>query len=795
MRLRKRNNQGSTLLTVIICIAFIGILGAVMLSVTMTNLQMKMIESKSKENFYTCEMAMEEIRVGIQELTANAIQTVYKDQVFPNFTTYMKMTEADRNKEIQNMVAKALVPVLGNTEGISNPENLFTMEFSPDVELYRTYLSYPENTAVSALRLSTSKASYTLEEENILFSSSSILIKDIKIIYTKEDYQTSISSDIRITMPEFSFDQEGEEETSDLVQPFKDYVLVADGGIISENGTGTNNIQGSVYAGTNGITVKNSNVISGNHEVVINGENIVTRGNLTVSDTAKLTVGTTQPPVIWADNIRTSSDYSQSTTASTIMDIYGNCIIKDDLILDAANSDVTITGAYIGYTGLHTAEGSAIMVNGLGSDLNLQNLSSLILAGRAHVNVEDQNLGKDSDIMTGESVALKSNQRAYLLPGDFITNVLHNPVTEEDIRPEGSASPIVPNIDISNGEIDYETYTAGAYKIAAKQSITSGGMASTLRYYYLNFKSGIDADRYLKDFMAEKKSVLNNTLPFTMGNIKLPDSNYFSVGNLMSYPDRTDGLPKEVQLTPGLSTTLEPLYPDFKDQIIDEYVAGLTLGTGEFDAVLEGRKVSQLEGLYSKISHLLNLEGETLSFTEGDPVVASGIVGGGVTYITTGTALSTDHYILSKVSPFNNTNPVSEYIVVVNGDAVIENGAILNGILIASGNITIGEDAKINGMVISTGETADGDITVNDRVIVNGRLAAVNNIYLGTDGTFTTNETIETNSLAPLFLLEGTFLSNVLKNSNSTVHFNTSAADLADISISNMITYENWRKN
>ncbi|MDF2487146.1 MAG: hypothetical protein K0R46_3314, partial [Herbinix sp.] len=229
MRLRKLNNQGSTLLTVIICIAFIGILGSVMLSVTVTNLQMKMIESKSKENFYTCEMAMEEIRVGIQELTANAIQTVYKDQVFPNFTTYMKMTEADRNKEIQNMVAKVLVPVLGNTEGISNPEDLFTMEFDPDVELYRTYLSYPENTVVSATRLSTLKASYTLEEENIQFTSSSILIKDIKIIYTKEDYQTSISSDLRITMPEFSFDQDGEEETSDLVQPFKDYVLVADG--------------------------------------------------------------------------------------------------------------------------------------------------------------------------------------------------------------------------------------------------------------------------------------------------------------------------------------------------------------------------------------------------------------------------------------------------------------------------------------------------------------------------------------------------------------------------------------
>ncbi|NLO08600.1 MAG: hypothetical protein GX129_01865, partial [Clostridiales bacterium] len=62
MKIRKLNNQGSTLLTVIIIIAFIGILGSMMLSVTMTNLQMKMIERKSKENFYTCESTLDEMR-------------------------------------------------------------------------------------------------------------------------------------------------------------------------------------------------------------------------------------------------------------------------------------------------------------------------------------------------------------------------------------------------------------------------------------------------------------------------------------------------------------------------------------------------------------------------------------------------------------------------------------------------------------------------------------------------------------------------------------------------------------
>jgi hypothetical protein len=121
------------------------------------------------------------------------------------------------------------------------------------------------------------------------------------------------------------------------------------------------------------------------------------------------------------------------------------------------------------------------MINGSGSSLNLSGLSNLILAGRAHVDISNNSLNKDTEILTGESVAFKSNQRAYLLPEKFITNIRHNPVTQADYSTVGT--PVI-QIDDSTEAIKYNNYLASTpYKIAAKQT-----GATTLRYYYFNFK-------------------------------------------------------------------------------------------------------------------------------------------------------------------------------------------------------------------------------------------------------------------------------------------------------------------
>lgn len=805
---KKMNDKGSTLLTVIICIALIGILGSMMLSVTMTNLQMKILESKSKENFYSCEQAMEEIRVGVQEITVDTIKDFYENNVLASYANYINMPENDRNLEIQNAVAVALLRKLG---GFAVGDATITTD---TVIIPTTNVLAPYTTASAPIltvgmpTLYSEGAFITNDGVTETFSDAYIVIRGIEITYTNDEYMSAISSDIKVIIPKFSFTEGTQIINKSMDQPFKDYVLIADGGINFNNYTLPNEIRGSVYAGDIGISINSKD--NTKPQVTIKGENIVTRGDIRVTDKAKLKIdtytkldGSLVTPIIWANNLITQTS-DLDLTNNPFIDINGICVIKDDLVLEGPNSNVTLKGAYAGYTGTHTSVGSAMMINGSGSSLNLTDLTSLILAGRAHVSVEDAVINKDADILTGESIAFKSNQRAYLVPGKFIENIGHNPVTVNDYVP-----PAVPNIIIPDAidpitQINYKSYVVNTplldpieYKIAAKQT---GG--SVLRYYYLNLRDGKLADKYLVDYMAYNSATINVMTPFSLGSVTLPTdmTDVKCVGNLMSYTSVSPA-PKTIQLTKGLSD----LYTT--DAFLDSDMALLPLSSSIFNGTgLKDKTISMLPSLYSKINHLLSLD-VTKVYDETAQVVKSSIIPNGVNQIITDDIpLSTDTVFTRIVSnlpyTFSNKSATEQTFAVIKGDVTISNSTasdpiIFNGFMIATGNIMIGDNAKINGIIISTGETNTGDITVGNGVYVNGRLAAAGAINIGSGCTFETKKTATESTeddIAKIFTDEGTILENLFGNQVTTINFTESLPASSLVDLSNMISYENWQK-
>jgi len=99
-------------------------------------------------------------------------------------------------------------------------------------------------------------------------------------------------------------------------------------------------------------------------------------------------------------------------------------------------------------------------------------------------------------------------------------------------------------------------------------------------------------------------------------------------------------------------------------------------------------------------------------------------------------------------------------------------------------------------MVISTGKigVSDGNIGIGNNVTVKGRIVAANNISLGYGCTLEANN----DNITPVFAVEGDILSKLFKNAITTVNFTTTTVDddlLVDLSIANLITYENWSKN
>ena len=793
--LKKLNNQGSTLLTVIICIAFIGILGSMMLSVTMTNLQMKVLESKSKENFYSCEKAMEEIRVGVQEITADTIKEFYENDVLENYAYYLNLpTENDRNVDMQNKVAIALLRKLGgyasdNPIIITTDTNITPIDNILDD--YTTLTLASATLTVSMPQLSSKGAS--IVDSAVI--DADVTIQGIKIEYVADEYRSSISTDIKINIPKFTFVEGAQIEHYSMEQPFKKYVLVADGGITWNNLSGTNMVQGSVYSGV-GISLGSLSV--GN--LTIKAENIVTRGDIKVTDKAQLKIekqtGSLVEPIIWANNLITDTTNLDSTNAPT-MDINAICVIKDDLDLEGNKSNVMLTGAYAGYTGTHTAAGSAMMINGTGATLNLSALSSLILAGRANVSVKDAIINKDADIMTGESIAFKSNQRAYLLPGDFIANILHNPVTGADITTEPTIV-IPPNDPLA--VINYPSYLATSpFKIAAKQT---GG--TILRYYYFNFLNGKLADKYLFDYITKNPDALTTMAPFSLDSVTLPpDSNMNCVGNIMYYTNESPTI-KKVFLKKGLS--LNPTYvSDSNDSNLDAGIKALQLSDNIYNGTgLKNKSVGELPSLYSKISHLLSLDAATNYENDDDAVVEPSIINGGVASVITIPLSGTSFLPINSngAYTFTNKDASNNYFAKINGDVTIgdtmsSEPVVFNGFMIATGNITIAANSKIKGIIISTGETGAGDFAIGNGVYVNGRLIAAGNINVGSGCTFeskeTPSESIET-YIASIFTEEEPILKYIFGNQERTINFteNLPASNLVDLS--NLISYENWQK-
>lgn len=796
----KLNQEGSTLLMVLICLAFLGILGSLILSVSLVNLQMKKVEINSKKNFYTCEKALSEIRAGLEELTATKIRENYQT-VLENYIIYAALSEEMRSTSIQNKIVSSMVFTLGSDAAAI--ESRMT-----------SYLSEKEDYVIHVNAVTP----YMVGDKYLLF-------KDVEIQYTKAGYETKITTDIRITLPSFIFEETGDSVTYSMKQPFEGYALVADGAISSEHSSGENYITGNLYAGGN-ILIRDSGV-SSSHKVFLDGTYITTRGSILLEDTASLFIGNGGGrPLVWARNILTANTnaYLPVYSSETKLTMNAICLVQDDLTLDARNSKAVLSGAYIGYTGGITAAGSAMIVNGAASSMDLSGLSSLVLAGRAHVCVEDSILKitnptlADVNIMTGESLGMKSNQRAYLVPGEYIflekdasslaSN--HNPITKKDLldgtpRIRITAPSDTGKLDLTD---DYLNETK-PYKIAAKQTIS--GEISTLRYYFLNFVSGKRADQYLRDYMGKYPNALQTANRFSYKGIKPPAAEHIkSAGNIMYYD--TDDATSPVKYIPGISGSYS------SDSDVDTAIAGLGfngLGDGSLfqGTVLKDRKLKELKSLYFNMTHYLTSNPSSRTYAEADRVVESTVLRSGVEQVqfeySAGYALKSEDFTYYSTlpatnSPLENTTDRSrKSILVLDGDVSIAASCYFNGILITTGNVSIGQGAVINGMVIAAGTEAEpGDVALQNNVKVNGRIIASGDISLGTDCSIdcTGATSLDAGEASEQFL-ENIFKADVellwkmFMKPDATVHLSESGrvSDLVDLG--NLVTTENWRKN
>lgn len=116
----RKKNQGFSLLTVIVSVAFIGIMAMLVLYMALANFNMKVTDLKGKDSFYTAEQALEEIRTGLQEDVGNAMSIAYTKVL----ETYSKDADVTgdvtldelRQSSFKELFVKELVKLLQNGE-------------------------------------------------------------------------------------------------------------------------------------------------------------------------------------------------------------------------------------------------------------------------------------------------------------------------------------------------------------------------------------------------------------------------------------------------------------------------------------------------------------------------------------------------------------------------------------------------------------------------------------------------------------------------------------------------------
>lgn len=536
------NNKGSAVVMVIIAIALVTILVAVLMIMSALNLQMKYTERKAKRNFYTAEMAMEQIRAGLEGEVSSALEKAYMSIQ----QTYAFYSPAERETNFKSRYVALLRKSLMDTVDERYALDILGAYLDPGY----FDLGTDGNTKLS------STSSCKMEG-----LSSGLVLRGVKIEYTDtEGYLSIVETDFQLLIPDMKFS-----EYSVLPDLFS-HSLIANTGITDSAGLtkGKVSIENNVYAGTGGITLQqNSDWSFGKLE------RVVCRGTTKLDSLAKLKIESSDSKSVnyWADNILLNG-------ASADFD--GRIYVADDLTLKGESSRAILKGEYYGYgngTELN-ADGepedsknksSAILLNGLNSTLDMSGLNGLFLSGRASIGtggaevvmpeagdplLSGITVDENENIPLGESIEIKSNQIAYLVPAECIgvfegrALIGKNPMSAQDYRQL---------LLYKQDTADYPGFEEVSYQVTveslgkALNDYNAGGSLGfrkifqkvgneVIVYYYLVLDEQ-NADSYFKDYYTVQQNKLDTYMKRYMNQIKLNDklSRMILAGNIITY--------------------------------------------------------------------------------------------------------------------------------------------------------------------------------------------------------------------------------------------------------------------
>ena len=536
MKRLQKNDKGFSIVMVIIAIAFVSILGIIVLWIALQNLWTKKVTLDSDKNFYTAETALDEVRTGLQSNISSAASKAYI-YVMQHYSE-TEGNDTTRNWYFETRYVDNLKAQLQSTSDSSQY----------DINKLQNYLvttAWNEGNNTGAKITSDNAQLVTNYTDGVT-------VKNLTVTYTDSaGYVSKINTDLNLVIPSLDFTQSS--STPDILQ----YCLVANDKLVIESNADISTATGSLYAGPGGIDMQDNS----NFEVSSDGGRVVSCGPVVTANDSKFdTVGT---GAFWAKSLTMNG-------TGGVMTLRTRTFVADDLTINGSGNTVTLgsknskgisEGTYCGFSNpesvkaslpyLDTGSGgpyikaadvsadpaaysSAIIVNGQNTTIDMSNLTSLILAGNSYISTRIDKITDSkskTEIGTGESLSVKSGQLAYLAPADCIelvtvnngtttttSNTAGNPV----IISTGTTTPTV-QLKINDKVTALGGATLASFGLTAEscQPVFFPDGETTLIYVYLKFPSDTDASRYFQAYYHLNSSYLDQYYGFYLNGISI----------------------------------------------------------------------------------------------------------------------------------------------------------------------------------------------------------------------------------------------------------------------------------
>ena len=550
--MKRNDNRGSSILMVILVAAGIGVMAAIALWVSLRNGQMKTTDAEIKESFYSAEGVLEQVKAGVKEKAEAAYkEAVTKD--LENFAKYgnSSQTPAGAASSTVSEKARRAEDFKKNFKdtfkrsidrGSEGEYNIKSISNLVDQNLLNSP-TYPY-AVVSAMKTGLSGDIGIVKDED-----DKLVLKGIRVRYVSEDEQVSeIVTDITVAVPK----PDVVSGTSDL--DLFEYAIIGDKGV--EVIAGHVDIKGSVYAGFSDALNKQAFVAKSYTNVGLYDKTLIANGTINIANNASLKASPNQK--IWAGGILLDGGRAELTGAS---------YVADDLTLSGERSSAKISGVYKGYGNDKNVAGSssAIIINGKDSSIDMSGAKEVALAGYSYIATGNEklrdrysqgNANNNVDIKMGESIAVKGNQIAYLMPGEWIgtdsnkeSKFGHNPLSYDEYKR------LLNERDSSGKNYVLVDTKARAYKTGKTfedYGVTKSDLDANYTKIFVQSITGISSDGLVYFYVADKNRAeeLKKHTDYYTGTIKsAAEANIKTVGNYTLYDN-------DLVVLPGKTSTI-----------------------------------------------------------------------------------------------------------------------------------------------------------------------------------------------------------------------------------------------